>query len=467
MGCVEGYFAARFLTRVFRGAGLESESACRGNEGSARFPVFQNLRATAGLAVLLVCSCPWSRADIPVPVRLTEPADAGEAWNVIRLAMGNARSLFDENRVDETKEQVALIGPSLRVLAREGALEGRQTEAGSLAEAAFEKVNLLVRESMVGNLEGARTIFEALDKDFEKLSLLFPPDLPSTEIYSCVDHPEIARVGAGNRCPDCGKTLRPRRFPYSVVFTRVDSPTLHLDLKSDKSPQAGQETRLTFRLSDKNGEPVGSDDLVVSHSSRIHLLLVDEKGGDFQHAIPESGNEPGTFATTFHPASSAGYRAWVVAVPAATRLTEYLPWTIPGSTAAVSDELRAPEFGAFSASDEGISVHLLAGGSGPLRIEAGRTNLVRIHVSGAGGEPLRDLEPLWNAFAHLTLVAWDFHAAHQVHSVGGEILSPDLRGGPEFSFKLHPPKPGWWRLYLQLRIEGRIRTFPLWFEAVD
>lgn len=420
------------------------------------------------MAVAVALAGVVARADIPVPARLTQPANAAEAWNVIRLATENTRILFEENRVEETKEQIVLMGPSLRVLAREGALPDRQLEAESLSTAAFERINLLVRESMAGNLEGARSVFSILRQDLGKLESLFPPGMPSAEIYSCVDHPEIAEVDPGLRCSECGNMLRPRRFPYSVIFTRTVAPQLRLDLKAGEGLVAGERNPLMLRLTTEDEKPVSAEDLVISHSRRLHLILVDEEGTDFQHLAPEPGNEPGVFQTSFVPVSAGGYRAWVVAVPAATRLTETLPSTLPGATATKATPPPSDRGGeSFVAESEGVVVRLLGTGSGPLRIRGGMTNLLQVHVSRSDGTPLRELEPLWNAFVHLTLISWDFSSAHQVHAVGGEILSPALRGGPEFAFKLHPPASGWWRLYLQLRLEGRTLTFPLKIEALE
>jgi hypothetical protein len=443
------------------------ESACGGCERSARFRV---KRISGVLLVLFFGSVVLSgfplRADIPVPVRLTQPGNAAEAWNVIRIAVANAERLFEENRVDEIREQVVLMGPSLRVLAREGALEGGQGDAESLATAAFQQVNLLVRESMAGNLEGARSVFGRLRKELGRLEAFFAPELPSTEIHSCVDHPEIAEIVSGKRCPDCGKALGPRRFPYSVIYTRAKLPTIALEVKAPDPLRLGEVNALNLHLKQPSGQPVGPEDLVVAHSRRLHLLLVDETGSDFQHLAPEAGNEPGTFVASFVPASAVSYRAWVVAVPAATRLTESLAWTLPGGEAA--RPMAPPLIGATEglvSEREGITVRLLAADGGPQRISGGATNPVRLHVSDANGTPLRRLEPLWNAFAHLSLVSWDFASVHQVHAVGGEILSADLRGGPDLTFKLHPPAPGWWRLYLQIRVDGRTMTFPLVFLA--
>jgi len=409
------------------------------------------------------------RADVPVPVRLTQPANAAEAWNVIRLALANTDRLFDESRVEEVKDQISLLAPALRVLASEGALAGQQGDAEAIATGTFDRINLLVRESMAGNLEGARSVFGRLQTEVKRLEEVFPPGMSATEVYSCVDHPEVADFDSARTCPECGNGLRARRFPYSVIFTRNETPSLSLELKTTGPLRAHEANSIALRLTGSAADPAGPDDLVVSHSRRLHLILVDETGSDFQHLAPEPGNEPGTYAAPFRPVSSASYRAWVLAVPASTRLTETLAAKLPGSDP--PQIVAAPPEGSgiegLVSEREGLVVRLMAPGSGPLRIQGGKTNLVQVHVSRSDGSPVRQVEPLWNAFVHLSLVSWDFDSVFQVHSVGGEILSSSLRGGPDFAFKLHPPEPGWWRLYLQLRFEERTLTFPLHFQAAE
>jgi hypothetical protein len=407
-------------------------------------------------------------ADVPLPARLMQPADAAEAWNVIRLAMNNAERLFAENRIDEVKEPIVLLGPALRVLGREGALPGRQAEAELIATEAFAGVNLLVRESMAGNLEGARALFKRLQGEVRQLAGPFAPELPSTEIHSCVDHPEVAERSAGSNCPECGKRLYPRRFPYSVVYARNDNPVLRIEAKGPPLIEAGKPVPLGIRLIDDAGEPVGGEGLVLSHARRVHLLLVDESGEDFHHLAPEPGNEPGTFATSFVPGRSGGYRGWGLAVPALTRLPEVLPFRL-GSTKSVIPTVP-PDVGygdVLSLERDGFVVRVTAAGNGPLKIRSAETQTIRVHVARADGSPVDQLEPIWNAFAHLTLVSWDLESALQVHPVGGEILRDSLRGGPDLTFKLHPPGPGWWRLYIQIRVQERTVTFPLRFRAMD
>lgn len=448
-------------------AGVGGETACGRRRLSARLPMPKNPLV---LLWVLIGFLPPVRglADVPLPARLMQPADEVEAWNVIRLSMNNAERLFSENRIDEVKEPVVLLGPALRVLGREGAIPGRQAEAETIATEAFARVNLLVRESMAGNLEGARALFIRLQTDVKQLAEAFAPELPSSEIHSCVDHPEVAEHSAGLNCPECGKRLFPRRFPYSVVYARNNDPVLRVEAKGPSRIEAGKPVPLGFRLTDEAGNPVGGEGLVLSHARRVHLLVIDESGDDFQHLAPEPANEPGTFTAPFVPSRSAGYRGWVLAVPGVTRLPEVLPLRLGAANPGLPAVPPEGENGELlSAERDGLIIRMTSAGTGPLRIRAAETQAVRVHVARSDGSPVDQLEPFWNAFAHLTLVSWDLESALQVHPVGGEILRDSLRGGPDLAFKLHPPGPGWWRLYIQIRLQGRTVTVPLRFLALD
>lgn len=396
-----------------------------------------------------------------------QPANAGEAWNVVRLAMNNAERLFAENRTDEVKEPIVLLGPSLKVLGREGAIPEKQEEAGKLAAEAFGKVNLLVRESMSGNLEGARAVFSQLQPLIATLAGAFEPSLTEMEIHSCVDHPEVAEREPGKTCPECGKPLRPRRFPYSVIYAENPDPQMRIEVRDPGSVEAGKAVELAFRLSLRSDEPAGEADLVLTHGRRMHLLLL---GGadDFQQLAPEPGNEPGTFVDSFLPSNSGAYRGWVMVVPAATRLPEFLPFAIGGTPAAVPPVPAVGEMDeVLSAEKDGVVVRLLSVAPKPLQFRSGETQAVRLHFSKNDGTPVVHLEPLWNAFSHLTLVSWDSETVAQVHPIGGEILRETLRGGPDLTFKLHPPRAGWWRLFVQFRVDGRTSTVPLRFLASE
>ena len=420
---------------------------------------------------LVLASFSVTFADLPVPARVAQPQTEVEAWNVIRLVEANLRRLLDEQRVDEVTDQVVLISPALRVLTREGALTHRQEDADEIATRAFSRVNLIVRESLAGNVEGAANVFQLLNSDLQNLRACFPPEVYGRELHTCVDHLELAEIETGRKCPDCGQALVPRRIPYSRVCVSSPEPIMRLLVKSAQPLRAGNPVRLDLALMDLTGRPVLGSELLRSHSERVHLLLADAGWTDFQHLAATPANEPGTYSALFVPRVASDYHLWVHIVPAETALPEFLTARLEGSKKREGAGLDAASNGIqegvrLFAEQEGLVVQLVPAQAGPARFQVGRTQLVRLLISEAGGHPVRRLEPLWNAFAHVTMISPRAEAALLAHPVGADILNADLKGGPELAFKLRFPEAGIWRLFAQIRVDGKVRTFPLLVEVM-
>jgi hypothetical protein len=93
-------------------------------------------------------------------------------------------------------------------------------------------------------------------------------------------------------------------------------------------------------------------------------------------------------------------------------------------------------------------------------VHARQTCGIEINVTDSGGQPVTRLQPLMNAFAHLVGFYDDYHTVVHLHPSGGDVLNPDLRGGPRLSFVFYPPKPGFIRLYCQVCINGEFVFAP-------
>jgi hypothetical protein len=59
------------------------------------------------------------------------------------------------------------------------------------------------------------------------------------------------------------------------------------------------------------------------------------------------------------------------------------------------------------------------------------------------------------AYAHIVGIADDFETIAHVHPLGAEPTSPEQRGGPDFDFHVEPAKPGFLKLFAQVRVDGR------------
>ena len=75
-------------------------------------------------------------------------------------------------------------------------------------------------------------------------------------------------------------------------------------------------------------------------------------------------------------------------------------------------------------------------------------------------QPIQELEPLLNAFAHLVAVHEDRETLAIFHPTGGDVLRADLRAGPQLSFKVFWPKAGVVRLFCIVSIQGKVYSVP-------
>src|SRR5258708_20230267 len=97
---------------------------------------------------------------------------------------------------------------------------------------------------------------------------------------------------------------------------------------------------------------------------------------------------------------------------------------------------------------------MTSGGSNAPAPRARRACGMEIAVTGADGQPMTQLEPLMNAFAHVVGFYDDFQTVVHIHPGGGEILRQEARGGPALLFTFFPPRAGFIRLYCQVQLNG-------------
>jgi len=399
-------------------------------------------------------------ADLPVPPQVLDPQTAAEAWNVIRLATGNVARLLKEDRLQEVPAQISLCSPALRLLALRDAAPGQRALIDQNTAQAFRLVNDIAQAGMAQIPASATASFTRLQNTLDALKPAYAPAEVKAEVHVCPLHPERLSTQADTLCPICNGPLRVRRIPYTDVCPTPITPLTKLGLEAEVVLSKGLETPLRVRLQTLSGQPLASNQLVPLHGAPVRFLLVDQTLQDFHLLTPADTKIPGIFELAFTPTASGPYRLWAEIAPAETALPEYPAADLGGEFKIVSRsnhdflDVVSTTVGGFRFDLTFIGGN---GGSPPLR----QVSLMRIHVSDASGQPVTRLEPLVNAFAHITGFYDDGQTVLRLHPVGGDILREDLRGGPWLTFKIYPPQPGYLRLFCQLRIDGRAITAPL------
>jgi hypothetical protein len=203
--------------------------------------------------------------------------------------------------------------------------------------------------------------------------------------------------------------------------------------------------RLAFRILDARGSAVRDFD--VEHAKRMHLIAVRRDLSAFQHVHPTMAAD-GTWSTPLRLRDPGSYRIF------ADFSRDGRARTLAGDVSVDGPaELRAlPAAGTLARSDLGDDVRLDAG-----TVRAGREVELRFAVA-RGGRPV-SVEPYLGAGGHLVALREGDLAFLHVHP-----LTAPREPGP-IRFMATFPSPGRYRLFLQFRDRGRVRTVAFTQEA--
>lgn len=266
-----------------------------------------------------------------------------------------------------------------------------------------------------------------------------------------LSHMDFRVEGKGGSVIEFCDPLNPQFIP--VVAAR--SPVA-LTLEGAPAVQ-GQRWEGAVWLRTASGKPVLPSDLLVTHTRRLHLLVVDPTLNDYQHLHPEPGTRPGEWRLAFTPRGAGPYRIFADFTPAATARGLY---------ASVDLEVRP------------TALELVKVGRGPVVERRG----VRFQLQTQSGQPLRAgepmtlrfaaerleggavvLEPVMGAMAHLVAFDVERSGFAHLHPVEAE---PALKPGAsriELEFKLTIPRAGRYTIWAQVNLQGEDVFLPFDF----
>lgn len=217
----------------------------------------------------------------------------------------------------------------------------------------------------------------------------------------------------------------------------ADGYTLRL---SPSQFQRGEARELRFTVEDAGGEPVTEFDEL--HQKRMHLIVVRRDGTQFRHLHPEM-DAAGTWTVPIEFDLAGVYRAFADFSAGGEQQT------LAGDLFVSGGDFEARPFPAPQPVDAtaGFEVRLDADDAA-----AGEPASLSFTVS-KGGRPVEDLAPYLGAKGHLVALREGDLAFLHVHPEEGQEVAPD-----EIEFAATFPSAGRYRLYLQFRHDGVVRT---------
>jgi hypothetical protein len=198
----------------------------------------------------------------------------------------------------------------------------------------------------------------------------------------------------------------------------------------------------SFRVIGPDHKPVTRFD--VEHEKRMHLIVVRRDTAGFQHIHPTMSAD-GTWTVPLTVTQPGSYRAFADFTPAGD------DGTTLGVDLAVPGDFQPAEYHPSRVTTvDGYDVTL----DGDL--VPGEMSKVTLTVS-RNGRPVTDLQPYLGAYGHLVVLrAGDLGYLH-VHPLG-EPGDPDVTPGPHVRFATTAPSAGTYRLFLDFKHGGDVRT---------
>ena len=249
--------------------------------------------------------------------------------------------------------------------------------------------------------------------------------------------------------------------PQFISVIAATSPVA-LTVKTAAAPTAGREVQVTLRMTTANNKLIAPEDLVVMHTRKLHLLIADPSLTDYQHLHPEPTRVPGEWSFTFTPKLGGIYRIFADFTPAATNRSLYANVDL----VVAGEQLSTPELAAamtpsWIGQRDAYRLELVPG---TRQIRAGQATDLKFSVTNTGGGEV-GLEPVMDAYAHLVAFDTARSGFAHLHPMDADLgVAPDSIK-PTLSFKITIPAAGRYVIWAQLKINGREKFVPFWFDV--
>jgi hypothetical protein len=205
----------------------------------------------------------------------------------------------------------------------------------------------------------------------------------------------------------------------------------------------GVRTDFRFSITGPDGDPVTH--YATLHEKKLHLIVARRDGEGFQHLHPTQAG--GEWSVPLTLPTAGAYRIFADFQPAsaAQSLTLGMDVTAPGSF-----RPSPPPAPTMTSKVDGYTITRTG------ELSPGRSSEVTLTVR-KDGKPVTDLQPYLGAYGHLVALRMGDLAYLHVHPEG-EPGDGKTKPGPAIRYAVEVPSAGTYRLYLDFRHAGVVRT---------
>lgn len=262
--------------------------------------------------------------------------------------------------------------------------------------------------------------------------------LSATAATACLGHP-------GQKCG--GKETLPADEIRAEI---LQQPTL------DERGNA-----MALKLSFADNTPVTLDKLKTVHTKKIHLLVIDDSLTDYHHLHPEVSDKVGMYNFVFKPNTAHSYRVFTDITPV-NGSQRFLISDIKGAAPCESNCIthNTPDTKTL----EGFTYSLTS----DKELKVGKDSMLTLTISEPSGNstaPVKRLEPVMGAYAHLVGFYENRKTIAHIHPMGKEPEKESDRGDGVLTFHFKPQRAGFVNFFAQVLIDGKMRFIPFGYEV--
>ncbi len=215
------------------------------------------------------------------------------------------------------------------------------------------------------------------------------------------------------------------------------------------------------RLHTAGGKPLRPEDLLVTHTERLHLLVVDPTLRDYQHVHPRPTGNAGEWQFDFTPRLTGSYRFFADFTPAATARGLYA-----SADATVTGEATTRAIAMIPGDEVMRDGHRFKLAVSPDPARAGKPIDLKFSLNRIDGGAVA-LEPVMGAYAHLVAFDEARSGFAHLHPVEAEIAKPLDATKPALNFKLTIPRAGRYTVWAQVKLGGKEIFVPFGLDVAD
>ena len=229
-------------------------------------------------------------------------------------------------------------------------------------------------------------------------------------------------------------------------LTRLKYP-VEMNISLQNEAHVGVAQEVTLELLTSGGMPIAPHELALTHTKKMHLMVVDPSLQDYHHVHPQADGLNGQYTFEFTPNRAGTYQVFAEVVPLRTRRQIIATGIIEvdGIASTMKFERQTESI------VDGLRFILVDTPTELMR--TGVDYRFELEVTAADGS-IVELQNIMGAKGHM--VAFDaarkgFAHMHPISSV----VSARSIESPELAFLFNVPNPGWYRVFAQVQVSGR------------